>query len=338
MQKYNEMKDIILQISNSIVSIENMEELLRLFVNSMVQVIDKADTASILIKNEDNLFEFKAVHGFNLEELSKVKLSSEELFLGHHQNYKSIIIPNPDHFNYEKMSSKNYNLLKNAKVLQIKSTMRMPILIDNQVYGIVNIDNISHDGIFNEEDIAILEYLTGQLAVAIKNLLLFEKTLFLSRYDGLTHLYHRHYFDELFNNIYQRALRYNEQFCLCMIDLNNLKKINDVYGHLAGDLAIQHFADILKNNVRSSDVLGRFGGDEFVLIFLNSNLKQTQKKIEFIFQKISENPLTYDQNKFFVDFSFGIAEFPKDSTDHKELFKIADSRMYKNKSNKKNRM
>ncbi|WP_129596634.1 sensor domain-containing diguanylate cyclase [Anaerophilus nitritogenes] len=338
MQKYNEMKDIMLQISNSIVSIENMDELLRLFVSSMVQVIDQADTASILIKNEEDLFEFKAVHGFNLEELSQIKLSSEELFLEHHKNLKSIIIKNPDHFNLQNMSSKNYKLLKDTDAFKIKSTMCTPIIIDNQVYGIVNIDNISHEGIFTEEDMVILEYLTGQLAVAIKNVLLFEKTLFLSRYDGLTQLYHRHYFDELFNNIYQQALRYNEQFCLCMIDLNNLKKINDVYGHLAGDLAIQHFADILKNNVRSSDILGRFGGDEFVLIFLNSTRQQTQKKIELIFQKISEHPLTYDHNEFYVDFSFGVAEFPKDSTDHKELFKIADLRMYKNKNNKKTRM
>ncbi|QEK11557.1 sensor domain-containing diguanylate cyclase [Crassaminicella thermophila] len=336
MEKYNEMKDVMLQISNSIIHMKNMDELLQLFVDSIVQIFDKADTASILIKNDDGLFEYKAVHGFDLDKLSEIKLSIDETFLASTNYKKSIIIKNPKLFNYNNIKKYHYNLLTNQHALDIKSTICTPILIDDQLYGIINVDSIYQNVFFTKEDLAIMEYLAGQLSVSMKNVLLFEKTLFLSRYDGLTKLYHRHYFDELYNNIFERAKRYNEKFCLCIIDLNNFKQINDKYGHLAGDLVIQYFSDMLKKHVRASDLIGRFGGDEFILLFINTDKKQVQKKLASLSKIISQNPLSYENNKFYVQFSYGISSFPEDSIDHKALIKIADSRMYKHKISKKN--
>lgn len=331
-QKYNEVKDIMLQISNSIVHIKNMDELFQLFIDSAVGIIDKADTSSILIKNDEGLFEFKAIHGFNITDLSEIKLSKDEIFLNESNYHKSVIINNPELFNSKNMDKPHYQSLKNAELLNIKSTICTPIIIDNELYGLINIDNVSHEEIFLKEDLVIMEYLTGQLAVAIKNLILFEKTLFLSRYDGLTKLYHRHYFDELFNNVYERAKRYNEQFSFCIMDLDNLKQINDLYGHIAGDIAIKHFSETLRKNVRLSDILGRFGGDEFVLIFLNGTANQAHQKIQSISKAVMKDPLVYDNHYFNVTFSYGISSFPKDTRDKKELLKLADKRMYKNKA------
>jgi diguanylate cyclase (GGDEF)-like protein len=335
-EKYNEIKDVMLQISNSIVYIKNMDALLQLFVNSAVQILDKADTASILIKNEEDLFEFKAAVGFDLEELSKIKLPMDETFLSESNYKKSVIIHNPALFDFSYTKKTNFQSFQNAKTLDITSTISTPILLDGELYGLINVDSIKNHDSFNKEDVMVMEYLTGQLSVAIKNVLLFEKTLFLSRYDGLTKVYHRHYFDELFNNLYERSKRYNETFCLCIVDLNNLKKINDVYGHLAGDLAIKHFANTLRNNIRTSDILGRFGGDEFVLLFINATYEQVENKMKSISSMICENPLNYDQHNFHVQFSYGISSFPKDTKDRKELLKIADTRMYKNKAMNKN--
>ncbi|QXM06491.1 sensor domain-containing diguanylate cyclase [Crassaminicella indica] len=335
-QKYNEIKDVMLQISNSIVHIKNMNELLQLFVNSTVQILDKADTASVLIKNDEGLFEFKAAVGFDLSKVSKIKLSIDETFLNRSDYRKSTIIENPSLFNHKTMTKSHYNLLKDAYTSNITSTICTPIIIDEELYGIINVNSLNKEHIFNEEDVVVMEYLIGQLAVAIKNVLLFEKTLFLSRYDGLTKVYHRHYFDELFSNIYHRAQRYNEQFCLCIVDLNNLKHMNDLYGHLAGDMAIKHFANILKKNIRTSDILGRFGGDEFILIFLNATDEQVKNKMESISNIINHTPLTFDEHDFYVQFSYGIAAYPKDTHNKKELLKIADTRMYQNKARKKN--
>jgi diguanylate cyclase (GGDEF)-like protein len=336
LQKYNEIKDVMLQISNSIVHIKNMDELLQLFVNSAVQILDKADKASILIKNEEDLFEFKGAVGFDLEELSKIKLPMNETFLSPCNYKESVIINNPALFDFAYTQKLNFQSFQNTKTLDVTSTISTPILLDGELYGLINVDSVKNHGSFNKDDVMVMEYLTGQLSVAIKNVLLFEKTLFLSRYDGLTKVYHRHYFDELFNKLYERAKRYDETFCLCIVDLNNLKKINDVYGHLAGDLAIKCFANTLKNNIRTSDILGRFGGDEFVLLFINATYEQVKNKMKSISSMICKNPLHCDKYDFHIQFSYGIASYPNDTKDHKELLKLADTRMYKNKAMNKN--
>lgn len=335
LNRYNELKDVMLQISNSIVHIKNMDELLQLFVDSVVQVVDHADIAGVLVKNDDDLLEFKAVHGLDLKEVSNIKFSMYESYLFSHDYHKATIIKNPQYFSNIDSETQQCYLFEKLNALKIKTTIRTPIMIDHQLYGFISVNNLHNEGIFTEDDKVIMEYLTGQLSLAIKNVLLFEKTLFLSRYDGLTKVYHRHYFDELFDNIHIRAKRYNEQFCLCIMDLNNFKQINDSYGHFVGDMAIKHFSDILKENVRSSDILGRFGGDEFVLIFLNTNLEDAQKKMQSISDLVSKKPIVHGKDQLYLQFSFGISEFPTDSSNSKELFKLADSRMYQSKANKK---
>ena len=336
LQKYNVIRDVMLQISHSIVTIKDVNELFQLTVDSAVEVLDKADSASILVKNNSGLFEFKASNGFDLSTLNNIHLSIDEIFANHSTNrYSSNIINNPSEFNRQHMSKKNYDLLQNTDTPNIKSTICTPILIGPELYGFITVDNIHHDETFNKEDTVIMEYLGGQLSIAIKNVLVFEKTLFLSRYDGLTKVYHRHYFDELYDNIFKRAKRYNEQFCLCIMDLNKLKQINDLHGHIAGDLSITHFANVLQDNIRDSDVLGRFGGDEFVLILLNTSPQDVKNKIEKISNKLKESNICFHDQNLDITFSFGIASFPQDSTEQHGLLQIADARMYANKKKQK---
>lgn len=329
LKKYDEIKDIMLQISYSIVDIKNMDELLQLFVDSVVQIIDKADGASIWIKNEEDLFELKAVHGIDPSCFPKSNLTIEETPLADCSSnncFISKIINSP-----KKDLIGLYGSQDELNPIKIKSRIITPILLDNKIYGFIHVDNCHHEGVFEKEDMVIMEYLTSQLSISIKNLLLFEKTLFLSRYDGLTKVYHRHFFDELFSNLFDRAKRYNEQFALCLFDLNNLKQMNDLYGHLAGDFAIKHFAQTLKDNIRESDLLGRFGGDEFILVFLNCDEKAAQKKIHLMSKTLDKTTLYHENNPLKVEFSYGISVFPYDSDDYEELFEKADMRMYENK-------
>lgn len=338
LQKYNQIKEIMLQISYSIINIKNVDELMKIMVDSAVHIIDSADTASILLKTEDGFFQFKAVHGFDESVLLNLKLPRHETFLinwNEKNPTQAYIIDHPREFDRARMSEENYTLMKNSNSLDIKCTVCAPIIVDNCIYGLINVDNLTKAGSFREEDKQIMEYLAGQLSLAIKNMLLLEKTIFLSRYDGLTKIYHRHYFDELFNTVYKRALRYKEPFSLCIIDLDNLKQVNDVYGHTAGDMVIEHFAKILKQNIRETDLLGRYGGDEFILVLLNADLNDVEDKLKNVFDSLRMANLSYNGVNLLTQFSYGIACFPKDSSDQKELFKIADARMYTDKIKQK---
>ena len=116
--------------------------------------------------------------------------------------------------------------------------------------------------------------------------------------DVLTNLYNRRFFFTRLEEEFSRTLRYNDQFALLLIDIDNLKAINDTYGHVTGDRAIQDIAKCLKHSVRKGDVMGRLGGDEFGYIMLNADeevayhfaLRLQQSLARTAFKGIEKNP------------------------------------------------
>ncbi|WP_273225211.1 sensor domain-containing diguanylate cyclase [Geosporobacter ferrireducens] len=336
--KSNMLNEAMLEISNSIVSIHNLDELLQLVLEKAVSIIDSADKGSIIITNSDGKLEYRAIYGYDAESLTHITLSLEETFIHAYtkgESLRACIIKNPQAFNRKNMSETNLNKLNDAHALDIRATICAPIIVDKEFYGLINVDNIFDENAFREEEVRLMEYFANQVGIAIKNVRLFEKTLYLSRHDALTHTYNRHYFEELYTNLDKRAKRYAERYCICVIDLDELKQINDHFGHVVGDLAIKHFAKTLMENVRESDILSRLGGDEFVAVFLNSGFENTYQKIRQIREKLLNNPVCYEEHCFHVRFSFGISCFPEDSTEGRDLIKIADQRMYANKMKQK---
>ena len=336
--KSNMLNEAMLEISNSIVRIHNLDELLQLVLEKAVGIIDSADNGSIMIANPDGQLGFRAAYGYDAESLAHITLPLEETFIYAYTkgtSLKACIIKNPQAFNNMNMSETNLNKFEDAQALNIRTTICAPIIVDQELYGLINVDNIFDENAFREEDVRLMEYFANQVGIAIKNVRLFEKTLYLSRYDALTQIYNRHYFEELYTNLDKRSKRYEERYCVCVMDLDNLKQINDRFGHSAGDLAIKHFANVLMENIRESDILARFGGDEFVTVFLNSDFENTHQRIHHIKDLLYNSSVYYEDQHFKVHFSFGIACFPDDATEKRDLIRIADQRMYTNKTQQK---
>lgn len=181
-----------------------------------------------------------------------------------------------------------------------------------------------------------MEYIKNQVQIAISKYKLYEELFYSSRYDKLTNVYNRRYFEDLFDGYINKSTKYKENFSLVVFDLNELKFVNDNYGHLAGDELIKAFAKNLSECIRSSDILVRLGGDEFVGVFFKTSSQNLIKKFEDLIENFKNNQIVFEGNNITCSFSYGIAEFPEDSNNYKELIKIADKRMYKYKQGLKN--
>ena len=176
-----------------------------------------------------------------------------------------------------------------------------------------------------------MEFARDNVEIAITNQLLYEEKAFLSKYDSLTSLYNRHFFDDVFENIRDKALRYNEKFNLVVFDLNGLKHTNDEFGHMAGDEVLKHFAQSCKDLIRKSDIIARYGGDEFVGIVFNCGQEKLRKRIDEHLKYLNDNPIKIKGHPVVCSYSYGIASFGEDGYTLNELFKTADDRMYENK-------
>jgi two-component system cell cycle response regulator len=164
-----------------------------------------------------------------------------------------------------------------------------------------------------------------------------EKLAMMSIRDELTELYNRRYFNDVIEKEVSRAMRYKTDLVLCMIDLDYFKKINDTYGHLAGDMTLSKIAGMLKKCVRESDLCCRYGGEEFTVIMTNTDTKGAEKVSERFRKMVAHRLFQYNSSKFHCTVSVGIAAFkPELKQSSTELMEAADYALYKAKAQGRN--
>ena len=164
-----------------------------------------------------------------------------------------------------------------------------------------------------------------------------KKIALMSIRDELTKLYNRRYFNEVIEKEVSRAMRYETDLVLCMIDLDYFKKINDTYGHLAGDMTLSEIAAMLKKCVRETDLCCRYGGEEFTVIMTNTNIEGAEKVSERFRKMVAHRLFQYNSYKFHCTVSVGIAAYkPGVKQSSTELVEAADYALYKAKAQGRN--
>lgn len=319
----------MLEISQSIIGLNDINELFGLILEKATGIIENAEFGSVLILDENGILKIVASKGYDIDSANDFSIPLQQSFqwLRTKGNIKKTIIINDID---ELHDIEVVNISKDKGLWDMKSCISAPIMIENKLWGLVNVDS-NYNNAFSEEDLGSLEHLRIQIEIAISKHKLYEETIYLSRYDKLTNIFNRRYFDEMFDLYFNKALRYNEKFQLAIFDLNGLKVINDTYGHLAGDMYIKTFADNLIKHVRSSDILARYGGDEFVAVFHGTDSKKLIIKLEELNETLKDNPFIFENDKIICSFSYGIVSFPQEAQSYNQLVKVADDRMYEYK-------
>lgn len=170
-----------------------------------------------------------------------------------------------------------------------------------------------------------------------------QKIKRLAAYDQLTGLYDRHHLEERMNQEFSRASRHNIDLCLLMIDLDHFKQINDEYGHPAGDAVLERIGGIInsvaRNNMRQSDIAGRYGGEEFCVLLPETKLEGAHTVAERIRKTFQEETFISDQGEeFTATCSIGISEYTEELDNHEDLVKKADDALYQAKEKGRNRV
>lgn len=155
--------------------------------------------------------------------------------------------------------------------------------------------------------------------------------------DGLLGIYNVAFFNKEINVFFDIAKRYKSIFSLVVVDLDSFKKINDTYGHRAGDFILKQFCQIAVQMLRRADIFMRYGGDEFVVIMPETNALQAQKALEKISEFIKEKTFYFEELKIDLKFSIsiGISEYSENIASWQEMFNQADKRLYEDKKIRK---
>ena len=207
------------------------------------------------------------------------------------------------------------------------SAIALPIVYADQLHGVLYVETDQCSD-FPQEEVLFLGTLADLISGAIHNAVTFQKAQEQAITDGLTGVKTHRFFMEALSGEWKRSTRVGRSFSLVLMDLDRFKFVNDFYGHLDGDLVLKRMAHILDQNCRHSDVIARYGGDEFVILMPETDVEQSRQIASKLCSWIASDPVLREKN---VTASFGIATFPVHGSMPQELIQVADASMYLSK-------
>ncbi|MEL6816054.1 MAG: diguanylate cyclase, partial [Cyanobacteria bacterium J06598_3] len=156
--------------------------------------------------------------------------------------------------------------------------------------------------------------------------------------DGLTKLFNRRYFEEALLAEFSKARRYRTSLAIILIDIDHFKRVNDTYGHQAGDCALQVFAALIREHVRTSDIACRYGGEEFILAMPGMTLTEAHQRAEALRIAFKETAIEYKGQTIQATISGGVGAFPDYEGSPDGLISVVDKALYKAKENGRDRI
>ena len=296
------------------VCVENIPKLIGVRLASLY-IIDETNTI-LCLQKANHRFPINKIVSLNQNPPSPMVLAarSKELILTAdittHQ--KPIILK----------SSRNFaNNYKNQACAVV------PLICQNRVVGVLNLADKVAGGGFNCDDITLIELFGQLVGASIGNIKLFEKMQHQATVDGLTGLAnYRTFYDVLERELF-RCRRYGGLISLIMIDIDNLKEINDSFGHRAGDKVIRTISRKILGCIRQIDTAARYGGDEFAIILPNTLLADATVVAERMVDSVRHSPVTWKKDQINLSISIGLGQYDADA-DPEDVTNSSDKALY----------
>lgn len=241
---------------------------------------------------------------------------------------KSYILNNPREA-YKEFEEKPHS--------HIRSWLGVPLVVRGQTIGLLAIDSAQPNR-FTNEDVKMATAFADQVAIALENARLYEEAQNMALTDALTGLYNRRGLFEIGRLEFSRARRNSRPFAALMADIDHFKRVNDLYGHAIGDQALQVLARHLNNITRDVDIVGRYGGEEFVVLLSETPLEAARDIAERLRAAIETSPIATDSGNLRLTISVGVAASSNETPDLETLIARADQALYVAKHKGRNRV
>jgi diguanylate cyclase (GGDEF)-like protein len=211
------------------------------------------------------------------------------------------------------------------------SILLVPLVVNSTSLGILNLFS-RNARLFTPAEVRLASDLAAQISIAIDRARLHEALRERADTDGLTGVLNHRAILETLDAEVARLRRGGPPLTILMIDLDGFKQINDTYGHQTGDQMLRETAAYLRAGIREIDHVGRYGGDEFLLILPNTDTEGARQITSRLLDLAEDTAVTIDGKRFAIQLSAGIATTPEDGTTRQQLLAVADTRMYASKS------
>lgn len=331
LKNYEDILDRIFFITERIVVFDGLEDVFEHIVKTAVS-LTYAEAATIRVFNI-NTGRLEIIKGYGL---SSGFLSQPAIRIGEGITGRVVLEGKP--FLTEDVTKETQCVHKElAKLEGIKAVMSVPLKIRGNGIGCITVYRKTKES-FTEHDLLLLSIFAAQASEVLEKTRLVEELRSQATLDSLTGVYNKGALLKELDLEMKLALRHVFETSIIFIDLDNFKDFNDTHGHLLGDKLLCDFVQILKHHCRRTDIMGRFGGEEFIVIAPHTDKNKALKFAEKLRLAASKHKFEGRTGDTHITFSAGVASFPADAIDVAELIKKADEAMYCSKKAGKNRV
>jgi diguanylate cyclase (GGDEF)-like protein len=209
------------------------------------------------------------------------------------------------------------------------------MLLGDQVIGVISLQNYLPN-VYSTDQVHLLETVATQASIAIENARLFAQMEQMATIDSVTELFNRRQFILLANREVERTLRYDKNLAAMMIDIDHFKRVNDTYGHAMGDQALYAIARLCKQTLRSIDIVGRYGGDEYAIILPEADLESARLVADRLRQKVDGLEIRVADKMIHITVSIGVASLKETQKNLEFLLACTDQALYAAKQDGRN--
>lgn len=313
------LRDSIAALNSSL----NYEEVLTLILDNLGKVVPH-HSASLAVLDENGMVQVERARGYTEEEgvalcsYTQIPARSHYLWRRVIETHQPVVISD---------TAEDAEWAAQPLLPWTHSFACAPTIIKDKVIGFLNLES-RQPGFFTQAHTWQLQAFADQAAVAIEKARLFDETQRLATTDGLTGILNYRHLMQLSEREYERARRFHHQLAVIMADIDHFKIVNDTYGHPTGDLVLKSLANLFLDNLRTVDLLGRYGGEEFMVLLPETNFKQAMAAAERLRAQVEQAHLL-EASPVPVTISLGVvsveANFHLTLT---ELIKLADEALY----------
>ncbi len=270
--------------------------------------------------------EFSSIPSWNINEQPGM---SGEIIM----NRKTVYLP--DTYNPEVQQAHNIFRVGGRPS---RSYVGVPLIVMNKVVGVISMQCFKPNA-YPPEQISLLETIATHAAIAVQNARMYNQMRLIAITDPVTELNTRRHFTTLGQREVERTIRYNRSMGVLMVDIDHFKKVNDTYGHNAGDVVLLNIARLCVNALRQTDIVGRWGGEEFAIVLAEADCEGARLIAERIRRTVEEAQIILPQgNSINITVSVGISALCSECETLERLVDCADRGLYMAKQAGRNRV